>query len=149
MSDLPPPVHRQEDVQVTNDAGAVAEARVVQDVGAEQRQTAAWANGFVWLIFGVVIGLLALRFGLKLIGANPGAGFAQLIYGVTDMLLLPFFGLTITPALGAMVLEIHTLIAMVVYALVAWLITRLVSLLLYRPAARTVSRQETIYPHRH
>lgn len=149
MSDLPPPVHRHEEVQVSTDAASTAEARVVEDLGAEQRQTTAWANGFVWLIFGIAIGLIALRFGLKLIAANPGAGFAQLVYGITDLLLLPFFGLTITPTLGGMVLEIHSLIAIVVYALVAWLITRLVSLLLYRPAARTVSRQETIYPHRH
>jgi hypothetical protein len=38
---------------------------------------------------------------------------------------------------------------MVVYTLVAWLITRVISLLFYRPSARTVSRHETVYPHRH
>jgi hypothetical protein len=149
MSDLPQPVHRHEQTTVTNDGTVVEQAHVSTDVGAEERQAAAWVNSFVWLIFGVVNALLLLRFALKLIAANPGAGFAQLIYGITDLFLLPFFGLTITPTLGGMVLEIHTLIAMVVYTLVAWLITRLLSLLLYRPAARTVSRHETVYPHRH
>jgi hypothetical protein len=142
-------VDREEHTHVTTDSVGLAQQRVTRDVGAEQRQAAAWINGFIWLIFGVIIGLIALRVGLKLIAANPGNTFAAMIYAVTDLLLLPFFGLTGSPAAGGFVLEIPALIAMVVYLLAAGLLTKLVSLLFYRPSSRVVSHDEHVTAHRH
>ena len=57
-------------------------------------------------------------------GANPTAGFAQLVYGVTAPLLAPFVGLFGSPQAGGSVLEIHSIAALVVYALIAWLLAR-------------------------
>jgi YggT family protein len=149
MSNLPQPVHRHEEVRETSDGVVVERAHVSQDVGAERRQVTNWINSFVWLIFGLINGLIAIRFVLRLIAANPDNPFARFIYGITDLFLLPFFGLTITPNVGGMVLELHSLIAIIVYVLVAWLITRVISLMLYRPSARTVSTTENINTHRH
>ena len=59
------------------------------------------ATQLVWLLFGILETLLALRFGLKLIGANPDNPIAVLIYGFTSLFLFPFTGLTGTPAAGS------------------------------------------------
>jgi hypothetical protein len=91
------------------------------------------ATQLIWLGLGILEIMLALRVFLKLIAANPGNLFASMLYAVTDLFLFPFAGLTRTPAAGGMVLEVHTLIAMVVYALAAWALERLVWVLFYRP----------------
>ena len=87
----------------------------------------------VWLLVGMLEVLLALRFGLKLIGANPASPFAVFIYGLSGLFLFPFAGLTGTPAAGGMVLEFTTLIAMVVYALIGWGVERIIFVIFYRP----------------
>ena len=91
------------------------------------------ATQLVWIFLGILEALLALRFVLKLIGANEASPFAIFIYGFTKLFLWPFAGLTGTPAAGAMVLEFTTLIAMVVYALIAWAIERIIFVIFYRP----------------
>jgi uncharacterized protein YggT (Ycf19 family) len=113
-----------------------------EDHGRGQRQFTFQATQLVWLLFGLLEGLLVLRVFLKLIGANAESPFANLVYNVTNLFLMPFAGLTGTPAAGGMVLEISTLIAIVVYALVAWLVERLVWLLFYRTTT-AVSTQTT------
>ena len=91
------------------------------------------ATQLVWLFLGVIEAFLVLRFILKLIAANPDSPFAVFIYGFTGLFLLPFAGLTATPQVGNMVLELSTMVAMAVYALIFWLIERLVWLIFYRP----------------
>jgi len=91
------------------------------------------ATQVIWLLLGILEALLALRFGLKLIGANPDSPIAVFIYGFTSLFLFPFAGLTATPSAGGMVLEFSTLIAMVVYALIGWAIERIIWVIFYRP----------------
>lgn len=88
---------------------------------------------FIWLATSTLEILLAIRFMLKLIAANPGAGFAQFIYSVTGVFLTPFVGLTGTPSADGSVLEVFTLIAMLVYALLAWGLVRLMWLVFEAP----------------
>ena len=97
------------------------------------------------MIFGVIEALLAIRFVLKALGANAEAGFAQLIYSVTGPLVAPFVGLFSTPqgASGA-VLEVHTLIAMVIYALIAWLLVRGAWLVFGEGRSASVARTDTV-----
>ncbi len=91
------------------------------------------ATQLIWLILGILEGLFALRFVLKLIAANPASPIAVFIYGITGLFLLPFAGLTVTPSAGGMVLELSTMIAMVVYGLIAWAVERIVWVSFYRP----------------
>ena len=114
--------HRMSEVQPTQ-----------KDPEQEQRILTFKATQFVWLFFGILEALIALRIGLKLIGANPASLFAAFIYGVTNLFLFPFTGLTGTPAAGGMVLEISSVIAMVVYALIAWGLERAIWVIFYRP----------------
>jgi uncharacterized protein YggT (Ycf19 family) len=87
------------------------------------------AERIVWLVAGIVMGLLALRFLLRLLGANPNNGFADFIYNLSYPFAAPFFGLfNYTAQLNTGRFEFETLIAILVYALVAWLIARVVTL---------------------
>lgn len=97
------------------------------------------ATYVIWLLSFMLEALIALRFGLKLIGANADSGFATLIYGFSNLFLFPFTGLMPTFTVGGMVLEISSLIAMVVYALLFWGIERMVWVVFYRPREAPVS----------
>jgi hypothetical protein len=119
-----------------------------QEPGREQRQFTFQATQLIWLGLGLLEGLLALRIFLKLIGANAANGFAALLYSFTDLFLLPFVGLTGTPAAGGMVLEISSVIAMIVYALLAWVLERVVWVIFYRPRTAAVSTQTTVTDRR-
>src|SRR4051812_38890275 len=44
----------------------------------------------IWYILGIVEVLLAFRFVMKLLGANPNSGFVDFIYSVTSVLTAPF-----------------------------------------------------------
>ncbi|MEO6078004.1 MAG: YggT family protein [Candidatus Andersenbacteria bacterium] len=79
----------------------------------------------VWYIVGLLEALLAFRFVLKLLGANPLAGFTSFIYGITTPFAAPFLSVfRITHIIGS-VIEWTTLLAMLVYWFAAWGITRL------------------------
>jgi hypothetical protein len=74
----------------------------------------------VWYILGLVEVLLAFRFVLRLLGANPEAGFTALIYGVTYPFAAPFLAVfSNTRVVPGSVFEWTTLLAMVVYWLLA------------------------------
>lgn len=109
----------------------------------EQRIFTFKATQLVWLLFGVLEAMIALRIGLKLIGANAASPIAIFIYGFTDLFLWPFTGLTGTPAAGGMVLEVTSVIAMLVYALVAWVLERIIWVIFYRPRGPVVATTET------
>jgi hypothetical protein len=99
----------------------------------EQRRTLIKISQFIWLGFGVLEGLIGLRILLKLIAANPQSPFAALVYAVTKPFLAPFVGLTPTPAANGVVLEIHAIVALFVYALISVLIERLIWIIFSRP----------------
>lgn len=95
-----------------------------------RKTTALNEKGFVAatiinLVFGIILTLLALRFVLRLLGANPANDFANFVYGLSQPLVAPFFGLFRYQAeLSTRNFELATLIALVVYALIAGLLTR-------------------------
>ena len=80
----------------------------------------------VWYILGVLEALLAIRFGLKLLGANSGAGFTSFIYNVTYPFAAPFLGVfRASRIVEGSIFEWTTLLAMLVYWLLAMAIIRL------------------------
>jgi hypothetical protein len=118
----------------------VSEVRTSQrEPNREQRIFTFKATYMIWLLLVMLEGLIALRIGLKLIGANAANPFAALVYGFSNLFLFPFVGLIGTPAAGGMVLEISSLIAMVVYALAGWAFERLVWVIFYRPREAAVA----------
>ena len=96
----------------------------IADPYAGRRETAYKVQQGIYVLFGLIEALLVIRFVLRLLGANAQAGFAQLIYGLTGPLVAPFQGLFGTVQSDASVLESSSLVAIVVYALLAWLIVK-------------------------
>jgi hypothetical protein len=122
---------------------------VQQEPEREQRIFSFKITQLIWLGLGILEGLIALRIGLKLIGANPESPIVSLIYGFTYLFLFPFEGMTATPAAGSMVLELSSLFAMVIYGLIAWAVERVIWVLLYRPRGPVVGTTQTTSSERH
>lgn len=91
----------------------------------------------VWYVLSIIEVLLAFRFVLKFLGANPGAGFTSFIYGITYVFATPFLSVfQNAQVVPGSVFEWSTLLAMVVYWIVAAGIIRLFLM------GRTVSTPE-------
>lgn len=86
----------------------------------------------VYFIFGVLEILLVFRFVLKLVGASTSSGFVNFIYSITGFFIAPFKGIFRTSlAQGAettSVFDPATLVALIVYILVAWGIVKLIQI---------------------
>ena len=90
------------------------------------------ARKIVYYILGVLEVLLAFRLVFKLLGANPQSPFVSFIYSVSQAFLSPFSGIfrsAVTKGFETQsVLEPTTIIAMIVYAVVAWGIVKLIEI---------------------
>lgn len=115
--------------------------------GQEQRAATFKATQFIWLLLGLLEAVLALRVVFKLIGVNAANPFATLLYNVTNLFVAPFASLAGAPAAAGMVLEISTILAMIIYLLIAWGIERIVFVLFYRPRGPVSVRQTTLAEH--
>ncbi|MBE0683691.1 MAG: YggT family protein [Anaerolineales bacterium] len=109
----------------------------------EQRIFTFKATQLIWLLLGILEALIALRIGLKLIGANPESPIVALIYGFTYLFLFLFEGLVASPTAGSMVLELSSMFAMLIYGLLGWAAERMVWLAFYRPRGPVVAVTET------
>ncbi|MDA3935339.1 MAG: YggT family protein [Actinomycetota bacterium] len=97
----------------------------------------------VWFVFGFIEILIAIRFVLKMLGANAEAGFAKLVNGVSDVLVSPFSTLFSTQSVEGATFEWSALVAIAIYALIAWGIVALIHAVVPREHAETVERVET------
>ena len=97
----------------------------------------------VWFVFGAIEVFLALRFVLTLLGANAEAGFVQFIYSVSDVFMAPFNAIFSTGSVSGATLEWSVLVAIAVYALIAWGLVALIGVVSPRQHAQTVERVET------
>ncbi len=79
----------------------------------------------VWYIAGLLEAILAFRFLLKLFGANPAAGFTSFIYGITYPFAAPFLSVFKISNVNGSIFEWTTLLAMLVYWLIAMAIAKL------------------------
>lgn len=86
----------------------------------------------VYYILGIIEAFFAFRLIFKLLGANPGSTFVSLIYTISGAFLAPFSGIFKTAVTKGIetkaVLEPATIIAMIVYALIAYGIVRLIEI---------------------
>ena len=133
-------VDRRAETVVTEQPGYAATEQVTRDVAAERRLQFLQIDRIMYTLLGILEILLGLRFVLKLIAANPNSGFTVFIYGITGVFMAPFNALVGTPALGGSAFEVTTLIAMAVYALLFWVIVRVIQIAAGRTTARTVTR---------
>ena len=89
----------------------------------------------VWWIVVFLDVLIAIRFVLKLLGANP-APFVRFMYDLTWPLVVWFHGIFNTAQEGRSILEPESLVAMAIYALIGWGIVSAIRLMT-RPRSST------------
>jgi hypothetical protein len=138
-----------QDESVTNDgpnqSGVNRTTQTIADpvTGTTTRRstTRAWSGRapgveFVWLIAGIVIAFLALDFIFHATGAND-VGFAAFVFSVGKALAAPFAGIFATTyaAHGNLVIWADVL-AIVIYALAAAVVAKVVTMLVARNAPR-------------
>jgi uncharacterized protein YggT (Ycf19 family) len=81
------------------------------------------------IVLWIFVSLLLIRFALRLVGANVNSSFMQWILATTDPMVAPFKGLFSNFGKGQYTLELDTVIAIVVYSVLATLLIKLVDLL--------------------
>jgi len=96
----------------------------------------------VYYILGVIEVFLALRFVLRMLGANAETAFVQFIYSVSAVFMAPFSAIFKTTVTEGAKFEWSILVAMAVYALVAWGIVALINVISPRRSSQTVERVE-------
>lgn len=105
---------------------AAGDARQIREVSTARVSGSTVAVRIIWFIAGAILILLAFRFVLALLGANPANAFANFIYTTSYPFVAPFFGLfSYDRQYGVSRFEIYTLVAMAVYAVIAWGLARL------------------------
>ncbi|MHB1454255.1 MAG: hypothetical protein ACYCYM_09940 [Saccharofermentanales bacterium] len=87
------------------------------------------ARNIVGAFFGLVEILIGFRFVLKLFGANTGSGFVQFMNGITGFFVNLFKGIFAETSIGSgnAVFEPASIIAMIVVALIAWFVFKLMT----------------------
>jgi hypothetical protein len=96
----------------------------------------------VWLLFAVLTGLIGIRTLLILLGADMKVGFGMLVHGITQPFDLPFlllFGEQAKATSRAPMIEAGSLVAIVVYLLLAWVITKVLELIMAPRTTRVLA----------
>ena len=128
----PRPLAQPFQTQSSSQMNAVTEPRPRPSVGAIYR-----VSQTLYLLAGIAEALIITRVALKLLAANPAAGFVRFVYAVSAPLVAPFQGIFPTPVSNANVLELSSLVAMAVYGLIAWGIVSIIFILGRRPLPTT------------
>lgn len=86
----------------------------------------------VYYVLGVLEVLLAFRLVFKLLGANTASAFVAGIYSLSGIFTTPFEGIFRTASTQGVnaqaILEPSTIVAMIVYAVIAWGIAKLIEI---------------------
>jgi hypothetical protein len=107
---------------------------------------------FVWYILWIVEALLGVRFLLKLLGANPAAEFTRIIYSLSEIFVSPFYAVFPRSSVAGSIFEWTTLLAMLVYWLIALAVVRLFLMgrsVSTAEAAERLKEEESEHEHAH
>lgn len=93
------------------------------------------------VIIGIIEFFLGFRFLFKLFGANESAPFVRWLYATTEPLIFPFRNIFPAPKIeGIYTVEFTTLVALLVYMLIGYLILELVVSIRRAPGDRYADR---------
>jgi len=86
----------------------------------------------IYLVFAVIDVLILIRILLKVLGANTAVPFTGFVYALTDPLLNPFRDLLPTIVTGRSIFEMSAVIGFIVYALLGYVLARLMAIMFMR-----------------
>lgn len=102
---------------------------VFEDQNQRRANTRFWITRITYFVLAVLEVILLLRFIFRLLGANQDNGFITFLYSLSLVFVGAFNGIFNDQKLGHSVFEVSTIVAMIVYALIAWGIVSLGRLL--------------------
>lgn len=114
---------------VVRDADEVPRERPVVTAPVRTVGPGVVAARVIYYIAGIIIAFLLMRIILLLLAANQGAPFVDFVYGVSGFFAWPFYGIfSYQPSYGHATLEVSSIVAIIVYALVAMGLAKLFTL---------------------
>lgn len=128
--------------------GALVEQQheVVEDPPQRQANLSYAVTTLVSVLFGALEVILLLRLLFRLLGANQANSFVSWLYSVSQPFVAPFNGIFNDQSLSSQgVFEASTLIAVLIYALLAWLVVWLLRAAL---VPRSASRERLLSTRR-
>ena len=135
-------VDRRKSVVVQQHGDHIHEQHVVENVNLEHRENVYKISQFIWLLFGGLEALIGIRVILMLLGANQGNWFTAFVYQLSSLFLWPFQNLITNPSFQNMTLEVTSIIAMIVYAVLFYILVKLIWLFFQQPRSRSVTTYE-------
>ena len=137
--------HRER-VRIWRNGHEERKQRVVESQPALWSIFSARLSQLVWLFAGLIVIVIGFRVVLMMVAANAANLFAQFIYNLSWWFVAPFSGLVAAPPLAnGGTFEISSLIAMLVYIILAFVIDRLLDILLAgwgrRRSVTTIERE--------
>lgn len=108
--------------------------RVVEDEATGRLSTLDLASRLIWFLTALLLADLTARFVLKATGANAASSFVGFVYNTTAPFVAPFAGIFGTPSSGNAVLEPATVVAIIVYAVIAFFLVWLLGIILGGPS---------------
>ena len=132
--------HAQEEVTTINNRSPQVVTRTTRQVEPEakgeapqkvfeKKKTIFRFNQIIWFILGLIEVLLGFRVALRALGGDPFVGFTSLIYAITTPLAAPFRGILGISTTGNSAIEWSTIVAAIVYLIVAWGLVYLLELI--------------------
>jgi hypothetical protein len=98
-----------------------SQEEVFEDKNLSRANARNWITTVTYFILAVIEVILLLRLIFRMLGANQDNGFITFLYGLSHIFVVAFNGIFNDQTLGARgVFELSTLVAMLVYALLAW-----------------------------
>lgn len=86
------------------------------------------AQRVIWFFAGFIIVMLGLRVLLLALAANQGNFFVDFVYALGGFFSAPFAGIFGSPRYGEFFFDTASVVAIVVYALLAWGLAKLITL---------------------
>ncbi|MGH2510666.1 MAG: hypothetical protein ACRDHZ_25105 [Ktedonobacteraceae bacterium] len=133
-----PPPTTDNTIQSVNSGGSVMESRhenyvdsagnqvesrmeVYDNKNISRANISNLSTAVIYFILGALEVILGLRFIFRLLGASVASDFTTFLYNLSHGFIIPFNGIFNDQTLGTRsVFELSTLVAMLIYALIAW-----------------------------
>ncbi len=95
-------------------------AEVFEDKNQKRANERYIVRNVIYFILGVLEIILLLRLVFRLLGANESSSFVAFLYNFSHIFVVAFNGIFNDQTVGSSTFEFSTVIAMIVYALIAW-----------------------------
>ena len=118
----------------------------IEDKNLKRTNVRYWITSMVYFVLGVLEVIMALRFVFRLLGAHQTSTFVIFLYNLSHVFVYPFNGIFNDQTIGSTsVFEVSTLIAMLIYALIAWGLVALGRVIF----APSLTNDQHVTPSRH